>query len=433
MKKLKNRLNPLKSINNNSGIALLVAIFAFVLMFTIATEVSYDTTVEYTIASQQVQRIKAYYAAKSGLELSLLRVQLYKAAMVALGDTLGPQKQMLDLIWQFPLTWPPAIPEKAKVTEVDKSQLKSAVEKSLMDAQYATTITGESGKINLNNLGSEVKAIKESTKSEVLKIFDNEMRTNDEFRRRNAGVNFEEIVNWIMDWVSAGNDSANGGDKMRPYDKFPLTDSNKDFIPARRPFKTMDELHMVAGMKDEYFKLLEDRVTIYGIDGVNVNYAPKDVLMSLDASFTEEAANAVIKRRQDPKEGGPFPPGDECDKQFLNFVSQYGVNVRSITDSKILLICEPEFNFRVTSTGLFQKAKREIMVITFDLDNLPGRLADALNKQDQAANQGPTASQTQAPATQGQPNAGTPAKTDDKKNKMKAPKGRPTVVYWEET
>lgn len=73
------------------------------------------------------------------------------------------------------------------------------------------------------------------------------------------------------------------------------------------------------------------------------------------------------------------------------------------------------------------------MVITFDLDNLPGRLADALNKQDQAANQGPTASQTQAPATQGQPNAGTPAKTDDKKNKMKAPKGRPTVVYWEET
>ncbi len=59
--------------------------------------------------------------------------------MVSLGDTLGPQKSMLDLIWQFPLTWPPMVPDNAGVTTVEKDQIQSSVSDSLMDAQYATT------------------------------------------------------------------------------------------------------------------------------------------------------------------------------------------------------------------------------------------------------------------------------------------------------
>src|SRR5262249_32817383 len=97
--------NPFRHLRNEKGIALLIALFALTLMIFIATEVSYDTTVEYVVASQQVQRIKAYYAAKAGMEICLLRIQLYKQALVSLGSMLGPQKSMLDLVWQFPLSW----------------------------------------------------------------------------------------------------------------------------------------------------------------------------------------------------------------------------------------------------------------------------------------------------------------------------------------
>ena len=59
---------------NNRGVALLIAIFSLALMILVAMEVSYETNVEYVVASQKVNRLKAYYAAKAGVELSLLRV-----------------------------------------------------------------------------------------------------------------------------------------------------------------------------------------------------------------------------------------------------------------------------------------------------------------------------------------------------------------------
>lgn len=426
--------SPLKVLKSQSGIAMLIALFALTLMIFIATEVNYDTTVEYIEASQQVQRLKAYYAAKAGMELSLLRIQLYKQAMVSLGDQLGPQKSMLDMIWQFPMSWPPVIPEKTKATEVDKDMIQSSVKDSLMEAQYATTITPESGKFNLNDLGSDVKLVQQTTRTEIMNIFNNELRTNDKFREKYSGTNFDELVNNIQDWVTPGNESANGGDKHSRYEKMNLKDTNKDFIPPGRPFKTMDELHMVAGMKDDFYRLIVARATVYGLQGINVNYAPKEVLMALDPTFTSEAADAVIKRRSDPKEGGPFPSGDQCASTFLNYVSSYGVNTRSITDSKINLICDPEYNFQVVSTGVYQKAKREITAVTFDLDNLSGRLADLLNKQDQQNNPGSAAAGSMSGgANSNSANPANPAQPQNTPAKMKPPKGRPTVVYWEET
>ena len=431
MKSKTRTLNPFRILRAQDGIAMLIALFALTLMIFIATEVSFDTTVEYVAATQQVQKIKAYYAAKAGMELSFLRIQLYKQAMVSLGDTLGPQKSMLDLIWQFPMSWPPVIPEKTKVTEVDKDMIQSSTKDSLMEAQYATTISPETGKLNLNDLGSDVKTVQQTTRAELAHIFDNEVRTNDKFRNKYSSVNFEEILNNIQDWVTSGAASANGGDKASRYAKMNLKDTNRDFIPPGRPFKTMDELHMVAGMTDDFYKLIEARATVYGLQGINVNYAPKEMLMALDPSFSEEAVKAVIKRRSDPKEGGPFPSGEQCSQTFLAFVSPYGVNTKSITDSKVNLICDPEYNFRVVSTGIYQKAKREITAVTFDLDNLPAQLAALLTKQDQA-NTPQTPGLTSTPGNPQTPGAlGTPAPTAAPK--MKAPKGRPVVVYWEET
>jgi general secretion pathway protein K len=433
--KSRREIHPFKVLKSESGIAMLIALFALTLMIFIATEVSFDTSVEYIEATQQVQRIKAYYAAKAGIEISFLRIQLYKQAMVSLGDALGPQKSMLDLIWQFPMSWPPIIPEKTKVTEVDKDMIQSSVKESLMEAQYATTISPETGKLNLNDLASDVKTVQATIRLELIRIFDNEMRTNDNFRAKYGNVNFEELVNNIQDWITPGQASLNGGDKASRYQKMDLKDTNKDFVPPGRPFKTMDELHMVAGMKDDFYRMIEARATVYGLQGINVNYAPKEVLMALDPTFTEEAVKAVMKRRNDPKEGGPFPSGDQCANTFLQFVSPYGVNIRAIQDSKVILICDPEYNFRVVSTGTYQKAKREITAVTFDLDNLPGRLANLLNQQDQQQNGQATGPMSQPPAVGAPPIGAPPGGTPPANNstKMKAPKGRPVVVYWEET
>ena len=52
-KKIKNRPH-----KNNKGIAILIAIFSLGILTFIALEVSYETNVEYVVASQKVNRLK---------------------------------------------------------------------------------------------------------------------------------------------------------------------------------------------------------------------------------------------------------------------------------------------------------------------------------------------------------------------------------------
>nr|HMN67690.1 hypothetical protein [Bdellovibrionales bacterium] len=111
--------SPFQALRSQKGVAMLIAMFAFTLLSFIAIEVAYDTSVDQVVSSQQVNRVRAYYAAKAGVEISLLRVMLYKQAIAAFGDTLGANKSLLDPIWAFPFAWPPAIGEDTKMTGVE--------------------------------------------------------------------------------------------------------------------------------------------------------------------------------------------------------------------------------------------------------------------------------------------------------------------------
>lgn len=416
-------------LQSQKGVALLIALFAMVLMTFIAVEVSYDTSVEYVVASQQINRIKAYYAAKAGLEVSLLRIMLYKQAMSAVGESLGPNKNMLDPIWSFPFMWPPAIPPGGKTTEVDKDFLKAAVTESLMQGvQYSTGISPEGGKIDINDLGSPLKSFQKAMADQVLKIFQAEVKNNEDFGRKYSSFRFEELINNIADYIDEDKESRNGGDETSPYRDIEEKDIE---MPPNRPLRTLDELHQVAGMKDDFYNVLAPRVTIFGTKGVNINYANNEVIMALDPTMTAEVVDKVIARRNDVKLGGPF----KDNKDFFAFVQSYGVNVKAIEASKIPLLYDMEYNFRVVSTGFSANVKREITVVTYDYANLAPRLAQIMDEQEKQ-DQGPAGATPPATTPPATPAAGAadPAAggTGTPKQKIQAAKGRPKVVYWEE-
>jgi len=390
------------------------------LMTFIAVEVSYDTSVDYVVAAQQVNRVKAYYAAKSGIEISLLRIMLYKQVMATIGSSLGQQKSMLDPIWSFPFMWPPVMPTGGNMTDVDKDMLKESVGESLMSAQYATSITPEGGKIDINDLGSPIKTLKQEMIAQVLKIFTSEIQHNEAFARKYSSFKFDELVNNIADYIDEDTQGLNGGDESSYYRDL---EEKEIQMPPNRPLRTLDELHQVAGMTDEFYNLLEPRVTVFGTKGININYAAKEMLMALDPSMTEEAVDKVIARRNDPKLGGPF----KDDNDFFGFIQPYGVNTKAIQDAKVPLLYDMEFNFRVVSTGLSSNVKREITVITYDYTNLTQRFAQFMDQQDQAngIGTGTTSPQVGSGTTSGSGNPSGNAK-------IQPPKGRPTVVYWEE-
>ena len=403
-----------------------MAVFSVALMMYIATEVVKDVAVDLSVAQQGVARIQAYYAAKSGLELSLLRIMLYKQAMAGLGDTLGANKNMLDPIWSFPFMWPPTA-MGGKVTEVDKDMLKEAVGESLMKGQqYTAIIQPEGGKLDINDLGSDLKSLKAATIAQVLKIFTTEVQNNEAFAKKYGGTRFEEVVNNIADYIDADTESLNGGDESSPYRDIDEKDIQ---MPPNRPLRTLDELHQVAGMNDDFYNLLAPKVTVFGTKGINVNYAEKDLLMALDITMTDEIVGKIIQRRSDPKLGGPF----KDDNDFFGFIQGYGVNVKSIKESKIPLLYDMEFNFRVTATGFASNVKREIIAVTYDYTNLAPRYAQLMTDQE-LLDKGINPQQQQAAATPGAgANAsGTQQQNGQKKIKIQASKGRPNVVYWEE-
>lgn len=417
---------PSEILKSERGVALMIALFAMMLLTFIAIEVSYDTTVDYVVASQQVNRIRAHYAAKSGLELSLLRIMLYKQVLASVGSSL-PDKSMLDPIWSFPFMWPPVVADKKiKMTEVERGMIKDVVKDSLMTASFATTITPEGAKLDINDLGSNVKGLKNSMIQQLVKVFKSEVEHNEAFADKYSGYRFEELVNNIADYIDEDKDSLNGGDESAPYRD--LEDKEIE-MPPNRGLRTVDELHQVAGMNEDFYKVLAPKVTVFGTKGVNVNYADKNTLMALDPSMTEEAVNKLIERRNNPKQGGPF----KSEQEFFSFIQGYGVNFKAIEESKVPLLFDVEFNFRVVSTGLSGNVKREITVVTYDFSNLVDRYGELLDKQDQENS--PGGGSTGKSGAVGIGSSSPPddsAKSPGGSKKIQAAKGRPSVVYWEE-
>ncbi len=391
----------LKLLNNQKGMALILAITCVLLISYIAMEVSYDSLVEYNVNVNSLNRLKAYYAARSGVELSLLRIKTFQQASSQFGKQLGGQSEMLDQIWKFPFAWPVPIPDG--LSAVDKDSIKSSLKESIMDASYVVTIEDEGSKLDIGDLVSPSKALQESTRRRLLEIFQGKLKSDEEFQRKYGNYRFEELVNAITDWQSNVKTGVNGGDKRQGYNEYP------ENYPPNRGFRTIQELRLVPGMSEDFYELLEPSITIYGMKAINPNQASKEVLKSLGSEITDEIADAIIKHRDTPSEGGPFKNKEE----FWSFITGKGVRLGEKTE-ETPLIFDKVMNFRIKSTGEYAGVSREITVIVMDLQGVASTVRAYVDKEKKDASGGKPA--------QNQAQSQTPA----------LPKGPPRIVYWSE-
>ncbi len=416
---------------NQKGVALLMAMFCVMIMSFLAVELSFDTSVEYILSNKEYHRVKAYEAAKAGMELSLLRIQLFKNVTKQYGEQLKGQESILEMIWSLPFTWPPAIPDSASM--VDKDQIGTAVSDSFMEARYVAQITAEGSKVDINDLDSPSESLKNATRDQLIKIFEQKMEnTDDPWVEANRNLDYEEIINNLKDWIDEDAISDNGGDEQSRY---PEARSDSDItLPPNRPFQTMDELKMVDGMKEDVFQFLLPYVTVYGSKSINVNQANSTVLKSIDQIITDEVAEEIINRRSDTEKGGPFR--DEND--FMSFI---GANQQSFNPSQIPLSFGNEYNFRVEVTGEFQNVTRKIVAIVYDIEAVRDQMIEILDK-DQQQNQGNQGNNLGAQGGQGTPgnqgNQGQPGNQGNNQpqgsqgnNNSNTPsQTKPRIIYW---
>ncbi len=393
------------------GVALLMAISTLAIITYIAMEVMYDSNVEYTVNSQSLNRMKAYYAARSGLELSLLRIKIYQSVMGKLGKQAGGMQAYIDQIWQFPFSWPMKLP--SATDSVDKDEAKKISSESFMDGSFDTDIQDEGSRMDLADLVSPSKSLRDFTHKRLVDLFKNRSLADENWRNKYNSFNAEELINNIADWMSDKNTSLNGGDKRSGYE-----DLNRDrvYYPPNRAFITLDELRLVKGMNDDFFDLISPQVTIYGMRGINPNVASKDVIQSLDPGIDDRVFSEIEKRRSDPIQG-PFK--DSAD--FWNFVVSPPAAARLVGQDykEIPLYFETLISFRITVQGHFGDSNRQIVAIVTDLDRTASRIKEYMDK-DKAAAAGGGATTTTAPPKNA-PTANNPL-----------PKGPPRIVYWSE-
>ena len=351
---------------------MLLAIFTVAFVIFLTTEIAEETIAEYLASSTEVKKVQSYYAAKACMQLSLLRIKGYQQATEALGSVI-PDASMLDLIWKFPLSWPPAIPKD--LNSFDSSTIKKTVAGSSFKNQFLSSITPEGGRIDINDLGSPSRTLREKTRKQILERLQSRvLHGDDDFSDRYSNFNFEELINNITDWIDADSSGLNGGDERSLY-----SDLRNEFLPPNRPFKTVEELHMIDGMTDEIYEVLAPEITLFGVKGINVNQAEKDVLLSLftriDPSTADEIATEILKRRNNPELGGPF----KDEKDFLGFLSGF-IDAEKFNEENVPLFYGAELNFKVSCIGQAGNLAREIQAIVYNPLSVQQRLQEALEK-----------------------------------------------------
>jgi len=416
--------SPLRVLKNQKGVALIVAFFVMTLITYLVSEIAYDTTVEYTVNAGAVNQLKAHYAARSALDLSLLRIKIYQQVAQQFGSQAsGSQRKLLDMIWNFPFAWPPIIPEN--LSETDKGLIQDKVKLSQMQSSFAANITDEGSKIDLNDLDSPSDTIKKSTKELLLGIFKNKMENDRDWSEKHSDLRYDEIVNSIIDWVDADTTAVSGGSESEKYSNIKFNDPSET-LPPNRAFRTIDELRLVPGITDEIFLLLKDRVTIYGMKAINPNTARREVLAALDPGITKEVLDEVLKRRDDSNLGGPFSNSDD----FWDFIVSKGGRVSESSRKSIPLVFNEMSSFSVKAVGNFGSTTKEITAIVLDINQVAKSVSNSLVKEIKNKNQGTGQESGQNP-TPGAANPSNPTSSPGTgtSSPNPLPKGPPRIVY----
>ncbi len=104
----------------------------------------------------------------------------------------------------------------------------------------------------------------------------------------NLGLN-DDIAYCIEDWIDADSIPESDGAEDYYYKQF-------GYRPTNGPMKSIYELTYIKGINKGLFEKLKNYLTVYGNGLIDVNSAPKKILISLPG-MTESAAESILENR----------------------------------------------------------------------------------------------------------------------------------------
>jgi len=251
---------------DEKGIALLVTLLVLVLVVALAHEV-------FRIGAQSAQT-GAY--GRDSIRCTLLAEAGTGAARIVLRqDARDNQYDTLDEFWS-----------------------RAALPIELGDGEVRVTIEDEERKIDLNRL---MLPNGNAPDDRRLAVFQRLLDTLEIDR---------SVADAVVDWLDNDENPRVGGAESSHYLGLPHPYRAKNDL-----FDTVGELRLVRGVTKEVFEKLLPFVTVYSSGKVNINTAPKEVLMSLSAGTDLSEVGAIDGKRADEiieyRKDHPFTKADE--------------------------------------------------------------------------------------------------------------------------
>lgn len=135
----------------------------------------------------------------------------------------------------------------------------------------------------------------------------------------------EGLAASMADWIDANDTPRPGGAEGRDY--YGLL--KPPYRARNASLDSLDEMLLVKGYTPAVFRKLSPYVTVYGDGLVNINTAPREVIMALSSDITVDMAQRVI----DYREKEPFKDASEIRKvtgfETVGFSLQGGISVTS--------------------------------------------------------------------------------------------------------
>jgi general secretion pathway protein K len=242
-------------VANQRGVALIVVILMVSIIVALTIQLNRDMRSEVYDAANLSDQTRLRYVAESGIHV---------------GDALLlADKNSFDSLAE---DW----------ADTEMVSLKS--EEFFNNASFQLAIEDECGKIPINKL-VQGSGYNSSVREMLLRLL--------------AGPHFllesqkaEEITDAIKDWIDADRQTTGRG---------------RESMVKNAPLDCIEELLMIKGVSrelfygSERFYGLRGCLTVFGEGKININTAPKPVLLALSAQMTNEAVDALDHYRRDEK------------------------------------------------------------------------------------------------------------------------------------
>jgi general secretion pathway protein K len=269
---------------DESGIALLMVLVTVAMLSAVVVEFVYQTRIDVRIAANVRDRTKAYYLARSAVNFSRLilhfqgQADRFTGGTVKLYQLIPIESDMAKALTSGEMN------EAFGLGDTNLGDMRGFGE---FDGGFSATIEDEYAKINLNALES-LPSIAAPTAAQILSLI-NAPRYREMWEQDDPDGQYTkagDVVVALHDWVDADNTIDGFQPEVLALDPFSQPsvftqgssseDASYDMLrdpykAKNNPFVTIDEMHLIRGIGDDFMEEFSDKFTVYSDPNLLLN------------------------------------------------------------------------------------------------------------------------------------------------------------------